>query len=140
MAPIKKEKKKSVKKTIPGGQAIIFCNFTRNNTRIDITDLKGNALKTNSAGMVEEKPGGGKFKGSKKTSEIATDLLVKRVEELAKELGIREVILTCKGSSSVRKKALEKLYWNENWNVIDVGDKTSLPLGGGCRPPTRRRI
>ncbi|MCE8162957.1 MAG: 30S ribosomal protein S11 [Candidatus Moeniiplasma glomeromycotorum] len=142
MATIKKKlkKKKKEKRTIPSGQAIIFCNFTRNNTRIDLSDLQGNILKSNSGGMVEERPGGGKFTGSKKTSEIVTDLLVKKVEEEVKEYGIREVVLTCKGNGPGRKQALEKLFRSESWEVMELVDKTPLPLGGGCRPPTRRRI
>src|SRR3954453_22029145 len=99
MATIKKaKKKKQVKKTIPSGQGILFCNFTRNNTRIDVNDLAGNVLKANSGGMMEEKAGGKKFSGSKKTSEIVTDLMVKKAEEAVKDFGIREVIITTKGS------------------------------------------
>jgi ribosomal protein S11 len=141
MAITKKvKKKKQVKKTIPSGQGILFCNFTRNNTRIDVSDLAGNILKVNSGGMMEEKAGGGKFSGSKKTSEIVTDLLVKKTEEAVKEFGIREVVITCRGSGPGRKQALEKLFRSESWMVIELVDKTSLPLGGGCRPPSRRRI
>jgi small subunit ribosomal protein S11 len=140
MATTKKVKKKSVKKTIPSGQGILFCNFTRNNTRIDVSDLAGNILKGNSGGMMEERPGGGKFSGSKKTSEIVTDLLVKRTEEAVKEFGIREVVITSKGSGPGRKQALEKLFRSESWMVLELVDKTPLPLGGGCRPPTRRRV
>ena len=136
----KKVKKKLVKRTIPGGRAIIFCNFTRNNTRLDLSDLEGNILKANSGGMMEEKPGGARFSGSKKTTEIVADLLVKKVEEEVEEYGIREVIITCKGSNPLRRQALEKLFRSEKWSVIELVDKTPLPLGGGCRPPTRRRI
>lgn len=110
----KKIKKKKEKRTIPGGQAIIFCNFTRNNTRIDLSDLEGNILKANSGGMMEEKTGGGKFTGAKKTKEIVTDLLIKKVEEDVKEYGIREVVISCKGSGPARKQALEKLFRNES--------------------------
>ena len=140
MAPTKKVKKKKEKRTVPSGQAIIFCNFTRNNTRIELTDLKGDVLKPNSGGMMEEKSGGAKFRGAKKTAEIVTDLLVKKVEEQVKDYGIREVIITCKGNGPARKQAVEKLYRSESWSVIGLVDKTPLPLGGGCRPPTRRRI
>lgn len=140
VGPRKVKKKKKEIKSIPSGQAILFCNFTRNNTRVDITDLKGKVLKTNSGGMMEEKPGGAKFTGAKKTTEIVTDLLVKKVEEKAKEYGIWEVVLTSKGNGPGRKRILEKLYYSEKWRVIELVDKTPLPLGGGCRPPTRRRI
>ena len=139
--PKKVKKKKQVEKTIPSGQGILFCNFTRNNTRIDLIDLKnGEVLKTNSGGMMEEKAGGKKFSGAKKTSEIVTDLLVKKTEEAVKKFGIREVIITCVGSGPARKQALEKLFRSESWNVIELVDDTPLPLGGGCRPPTRRRV
>ena len=116
MSSIKKKvKKKSVKRIIPSGKAIIFCNFTRNNTRIDLIDLKnGEVLKPNSGGMMEEKSGGAKFSGAKKTAEIVTDLLVKKVEEQAKDFGIREVVLTCKGNGPGRKQALEKLFRSES--------------------------
>lgn len=113
MTPAKKIKKKKEKRVIPSGQAIIFCNFTRNNTRIELTDLKGEVLKSNSGGMMEEKPGGAKFSGSKKTNEIVTDLLVKKIEEHAKDYGIKEVIITCKGNGPARKQAVEKLYRSE---------------------------
>ena len=89
---------------------------------------------------MEERPGGGKFTGTKKTSEIVTDLLVKNVEEGAKEYRIKEVIIICKGNGPARKRILEKLKLSESWEVIELIDKTPLPLGGGCRPPTRRRI
>ena len=110
----KKIKKNLVKKTFPGGRAIIFCGFTQNNTRIELTDLKGRLLKPNSGGMMEEKQGGSKFKGSKETSEIVADLLIKRIEEQVKDYGIKEVIITCKGNGPARKQAVEKLFRNEN--------------------------
>jgi len=94
MAGLWKGKKKKQIRTVPGGRAILFCNFTRNNTRVDLSDLAGNILKPNSGGMIEEKPGGAKFTGAKKTSEIVADLLVKKVEEAVKEFGVKEVIIT----------------------------------------------
>ncbi len=123
------KKKKKAQKLVSSGRAYIQATF--NNTIVSLTDQNGDVLAWASAGMVG-------FKGPKKATPYAAGQVVKKVTELAKPSGLREVHVFVKGIGGGREGAIRGLNAN-GLQVLSIKDVTPIPHNG-CRAPKRRRV
>ncbi len=129
MAEKKQAKKKKVVKTVTHGHAYVQATF--NNTIVTVTDLNGDVLGWASAG-------GAGFKGPKKATPYAAGMVVKKVLEAIKDVGLKEVSVYVKGIGGGREGAIRAFNTN-GVNVLSIKDMTPVPHNG-CRPPKRRRV
>lgn len=125
----KKGKKKKIEKKVPLGKAFIKASY--NNTIVTLTDMNGNVISWASAGMAG-------FKGPKKSTPYAAQIITRIAVEKAKEQGLREVMAFVKGVGTGRESAVRAL--NANGLIItQIKDITPVPHNG-CRPKKPRRV
>jgi len=123
-------KKKGTSRRV-GARAIAHVHATFNNTRITITDLKGDVVCFATGGTLG-------FKGSRKSTPFAAQRAAEQVAERAKRLGVQEVEVKIKGPGSGRESAVTALE-AAGLSIHSIEDVTPLPHNG-CRPPKRRRV
>ncbi|MDP3900657.1 MAG: 30S ribosomal protein S11 [bacterium] len=124
-----KSKKKKERKNISIGKA--FVQATYNNTIITLADQNGNVLSWASAGVCG-------FKGAKKATPYAAQVIAKKAVTAAKEHGLKEVSVFVKGVGTGRESAVRAL--NANGLIItSIKDITPVPHNG-CRPKKPRRV
>jgi small subunit ribosomal protein S11 len=124
-----KKQKRRVKKNIPAGVAHIQATF--NNTIVTITDLTGNTVAWSSAGVL-------RFKGSRKSTPFAAQLVAEDAARKAMEHGMKTVGVYVKGPGTGRESALRAIA-NTGLKISLIKDVTPIPHNG-CRPPKRRRV
>lgn len=125
----KKGRKKKIDKKVPVG--IAHVKATYNNTIVALTDLSGNVISWASAGMAG-------FKGPKKSTPYAAQIITRIAVEKAKESGLSEVSVVVKGVGTGRESAIRAL--NANGLIItSIKDITPIPHNG-CRPKKPRRV
>ncbi len=129
MAEPKKRSGRKAKKNVPIGVAHIQSTF--NNTIITITDPAGNTIAWSSAGVKG-------FKGSRKSTPFAAQLVAADVARKAMEHGVKSVGVFVKGPGSGRESALRALS-SSGLRIHTIKDVTPIPHNG-CRPPKRRRV
>jgi len=129
MAKPRKSTKRKVKKNIPAGIAHIQATF--NNTIVTITDLAGNTVSWSSAGVM-------RFKGSRKSTPFAAQLVAEDAAKKAMEHGMKSVGVYVKGPGSGRESALRAMAAS-GLRITLIKDVTPIPHNG-CRPPKRRRV
>jgi small subunit ribosomal protein S11 len=128
-APKKKRVARRVRKNIPAGIAHIQATF--NNTIVTITDPAGNTVAWSSAGVKA-------FKGSRKSTPFAAQLVAEDAARKAMEHGMKVVAIFVKGPGSGRESALRAIQ-NAGLRVSMIKDMTPIPHNG-CRPRKRRRV
>ena len=121
--------KKKTKKNIPVGVAHIQATF--NNTIVTITDPAGNTVAWSSAGVRG-------FKGSRKSTPFAAQLVADDAAKKAMEHGRKAVGIFIKGPGAGRESALRAIA-NAGLRITVIKDVTPIPHNG-CRPPKRRRV
>jgi len=114
-----------------GSRAVAHVHATFNNTRITITDLKGDVVCFETAGTVG-------FSGARKSTPFAAQRAAERVAEKAKRMGIQELEVKVKGPGSGRESAITALE-GAGLSIQSIEDVTPLPHNG-CRAPKRRRV
>jgi small subunit ribosomal protein S11 len=129
MAKPQRRVTKREKKNVPVGIAHIHATF--NNTVVTITDPNGNALAWSSAGVRG-------FKGSRKSTPFAAQLVAEDAARKAMDHGVRTVSVEVKGPGSGRESALRALS-TAGLKITLIKDVTPIPHNG-CRPPKRRRV
>lgn len=115
-------------RSVPAG--IAFVNATFNNTKVTFTDFHGNTLCWSSGG----KNG---FKGSRKSTAYAAQVIAVDAAKKAQALGMKEVEVRIKGPGAGRESAVRGIA-STGMEVIAIKDTTPIPHNG-CRPPKRRR-
>lgn len=120
--------KKIIKGEIRG---IAHIQSTFNNTIVTITDLRGNVISWASAGTIG-------FKGTRKGTPFAAQLVADSAAKKAVERGAKEVIVQIKGPGSGRETAVRALQI-AGLEITSIKDVTPIPHNG-CRPPKRRRV
>lgn len=123
------KKVKRAKKQIRKGRAYVLASY--NNTVVTITDSHGNVLAQSSAGRLG-------FKGPKKSTPYAANLISKQAVEKVKPFQMQEVDVFVKGVGSGREAAIRGLY-GAGLNVLTIRDLTPIPHNG-CRRPRPRRV
>jgi small subunit ribosomal protein S11 len=128
-AASRKQAKRKTKKNVPAGVAHIQATF--NNTIITISDLAGNVVAWSSSGVL-------RFKGSKKSTPFAAQLVAEDAARKAMEHGMKTVGVFVKGPGTGRESALRAIA-NTGLKSTLIKDVTPIPHNG-CRPPKRRRV
>jgi small subunit ribosomal protein S11 len=127
------EKPKIVKakgsKNIHTGIAHVLSTF--NNTIVTITDLKGNVIGWSSAGKVG-------FKGSRKSTAYAAQMVAQDASRQAMGHGLKEVEVLVRGPGAGRESAVRALQ-AIGLDLTVIRDVTPVPHNG-CRPPKQRRV
>ena len=121
--------KRRIKKNVPAGVAHIQATF--NNTIVTITDLTGNTVAWSSSGVL-------RFKGSRKSTPFAAQLVAEDAARKAMEHGMKQVGVFVKGPGTGRESALRAIA-NTGLKITLIKDVTPIPHNG-CRPPKRRRV
>ena len=129
MAAPKKRRTKRVKKNIPAG--VVHIQATFNNTIVTVTDPAGNTVAWSSAGVKG-------FKGSRKSTPFAAQLVAEDACRKAMDHGIKSVGVFVKGPGSGRESALRAIQ-AVGLRVTMIKDVTPIPHNG-CRAPKRRRV
>jgi len=126
--PIKIVKAKG-SKGVTQGIAHVQASF--NNTIVSITDLRGAVIGWSSAGKCG-------FKGSRKSTAYAAQMVAQDACRQAMGHGLKEVEVRVKGPGSGRESAVRAMQ-AIGLDVIVIRDVTPIPHNG-CRPPKQRRV
>lgn len=116
-------------KNVHSGIAHVLSTF--NNTIVTITDLKGNVIGWSSAGKVG-------FKGSRKSTAYAAQMVAQDASRQAMGHGLKEVEVLVKGPGAGRESAVRALQ-AVGLDLTVIRDVTPVPHNG-CRPPKQRRV
>src|ERR1700693_5154542 len=123
------EKPKVVKakgsKNVHSGIAHVMATF--NNTIVTITDMKGNVIGWSSAGKVG-------FKGSRKSTAYAAQMVAQDASRQAMGHGLKEVEVLVRGPGAGRESAVRALQ-AVGLDLTVIRDVTPVPHNG-CRTPT----
>jgi small subunit ribosomal protein S11 len=127
------EKPKIIKakgsKNVNIGIAHILATF--NNTIVSISDLTGNVIGWSSAGKVG-------FRGSRKSTAYAAQLVAQDACRQAMGHGLKEVEVLVKGPGAGRESAVRAIQ-AIGLDISVIRDVTPVPHNG-CRPPKQRRV
>jgi small subunit ribosomal protein S11 len=127
------EKPKIVKakgsKNVHRGIAHVQATF--NNTIVSVTDQAGGVLGWSSAGKCG-------FKGSRKSTAYAAQVVAQDACRQAMGHGLREVEVRVKGPGSGRESAVRAIQ-AVGLEISVIRDVTPVPHNG-CRPPKQRRV
>ena len=127
------EKPKIIKakgaKNVHSGIAHVLATF--NNTIVTITDMGGNVIGWSSAGKVG-------FKGSRKSTAYAAQMVAQDASRQAMGHGLKEVEVLVRGPGAGRESAVRALQ-AIGLDFTLIRDVTPVPHNG-CRPPKQRRV
>lgn len=122
-------KRKKVKKVVPTAIAHIHSNF--NNIIITITDPAGDTICWSSSGAVG-------FKGAKKSTPYAAQLVAQAVIKASKEFGVKTLSIRVKGFGPGKDAALRTLQASE-FEVGEIKNVTPIPHNGVRKKKKYRR-
>jgi len=124
-----KKKKKKERRNVGSGCAYVSASY--NNTIVSLTDQKGDVISWASAGSCG-------FRGPKKSTPYAAQVIVKAAVDKAKAQGLNEVSVFVKGVGTGRESAVRALNAN-GFTITSIKDMTPLPHNG-CRSARARRV
>lgn len=143
----KKEAKRDIFAEIAGGEeeikihkakgsknvsrGIVHVTATFNNTLVSVTDQNGNSIGWSSAGKMG-------FKGSRKSTAYAAQVVSQDACRQAMGHGLREVEVRVKGPGSGREAAVRAVQ-GLGLDILSIRDVTPIPHNG-CRPKKARRV
>ncbi len=116
-------------KNVATGVVHVLASF--NNTIVTITDIRGNVLGWSSAGKMG-------FKGSRKSTAYAAQMVSQDACRQAMGHGLREAEVRVKGPGAGRESAVRAVA-AIGVEVLNIKDVTPVPHNG-CRPPKARRV
>lgn len=116
-------------KNVTHGVCHVLATF--NNTKVSFTDSQGAAISWSSAGKCN-------FRGSRKSTAYAAQVVTQDAGRVAMSHGLKEVDVRLKGPGLGRDSAVRTLQ-ALGLNVLSITDVTPVPHNG-CRPPNRRRV
>jgi small subunit ribosomal protein S11 len=128
-AEVKKEVKTSKKKQIASG--ILFVESTFNNTKVSLSDTKGNVLLWSSSGSLG-------FRGAKKGTPFAAAKIGETLGQKAFDLGLKEIDVVVKGVGSGRESAIRG-FITKGFTINSIKDTTPVPHNGP-KPKKPRRV
>jgi small subunit ribosomal protein S11 len=96
-----------------------------------VTDPVGNVVSWSSSGVL-------RFKGSRKSTPFAAQLVAEDAATKAMEHGMKAVGVFVKGPGTGRESALRAIS-NTGLKITHIRDVTPIPHNG-CRPPKKRRV
>ncbi len=110
---------------------ILYVQSTYNNTKVTVTDSKGNTLFWSSSGSIG-------FKGAKKGTPFAAAKVAELLADKAIDLGIKEVDVVIKGVGSGRESSV-RAFSSKGIGISGIRDVTPVPHNGP-RPKKPRRV
>ena len=116
-------------KNVHTGVAHVLATF--NNTIVSITDQAGHVIGWSSAGKVG-------FKGSRKSTAYAAQMVAQDACRQAMGHGLKEVEVRVKGPGAGRESAVRAIQ-AVGLEITVIRDVTPVPHNG-CRPPKQRRV
>lgn len=116
-------------KNIASGICFIVATF--NNTKVSFSDMNGNIISWSSSGKCN-------FRGSRKSTAYAAQVVTQDAGRVAMSHGMKEVLVKVKGPGMGRDSAIRALQ-SLGFMVSTIIDVTPVPHNG-CRPPKRRRV
>ena len=130
MATEKKQTgKKKITRSVMSGVAHIQATF--NNTIVTITDSDGAVIAWSTGGKAG-------FKGSRKSTSFAAQVVAQQAGGEAKNHGLDRIEVWVKGPGAGRESAVRALQ-SLGLKITAIRDVTPVPHNG-CRPPKRRRV
>ncbi len=130
LSPIKR-KKGTKGKIVNVTRGVVHVHATFNNTKVYISDMAGNVVAWASGGKVG-------FKGSRKSTAYAAQMIAVEAAKRAMSYGMNEVEVEIKGPGAGRESSVRGVI-AAGLNVTAIRDVTPVPHNG-CRPPKRRRV
>lgn len=112
-------------------RGIVHVTATFNNTIVSVTDSNGNALGWSSAGKMG-------FKGSRKSTAYAAQVVSQDACRQAMGHGLKEAEVRVKGPGSGRESAVRAVQ-ALGIELLAIKDVTPIPHNG-CRPKKARRV
>ncbi len=106
-------------------RGIVHVTATFNNTLVSVTDPSGNAIGWSSAGKMG-------FKGSRKSTAYAAQVVSQDACRQAMGHGLKEVDVRVKGPGSGRESAVRAVQ-GLGLEILSIRDVTPIPHNG-CRP------
>ncbi len=131
LAPVKRKKGAKGKTPNHLSSGIVTILATFNNTKVSVTDQNGNVVAWSSGGKVG-------FKGSRKSTAYAAQLVALEACKRAITYGLKEVEVKVKGPGAGRDSAVRGVAAS-GLDISIIKDITPVPHNG-CRPPKRRRV
>lgn len=110
---------------------IVHILATYNNTKVSVTDLNGNLIGWSSSGKLG-------FRGSRKSTAYASQLVSQDACRQAMGHGLKAVEVRVKGPGAGRESAVRAIQ-NLGIEVTTIKDVTPVPHNG-CRPKKPRRV
>lgn len=110
--------------------AMLNVESTYNNTKVVLTDMKGNTLAWSTSGALG-------FKGAKKGTPFAAAKIGETIGEKAAQFGVKEVEVKVKGVGSGRESAIRG-FISKGINLLTITDMTPVPHNGPKSPKPRR--
>ena len=124
-----KESRTSSKKSLESG--ILHVESTYNNTKLLLTDKKGNVILASSSGKLG-------FKGAKKGTPFAAAKVGETLGALAHDMGVREISVVVKGVGSGRESGIRG-FVSKGISLTGIKDTTPIPHNGP-KPKKPRRV
>lgn len=112
-------------------RGVVHVTATFNNTLVSVTDANGNAIGWSSAGKMG-------FKGSRKSTAYAAQVVSQDACRQAMGHGLKEVDVRVKGPGSGRESAVRAVQ-GLGLEILSIRDVTPIPHNG-CRPKKARRV
>ena len=112
-------------------RGIVHVTATFNNTIVSVTDQTGNSIGWSSAGKMG-------FKGSRKSTAYAAQVVSQDACRQAMGHGLKEVDVRVKGPGSGRESAVRAVQ-GLGLEILSIRDVTPIPHNG-CRPKKARRV
>lgn len=112
-------------------KGVLHVEATFNNTKVVLTDEKGNAIMSSSAGALG-------FSGARKSTPYAATKVGELVGEKATAIGLKEAAVVIRGIGAGRESALRG-FAGKGINIRSIKDATPVPHNGP-RPPKPRRV
>jgi len=111
-------------------KGILYVQSTYNNTKVLLTDTKGNAVISSSSGALG-------FKGAKKGTPFAAAKIGEVLAEKAEILGLKEVSVVVKGVGSGRESSIRS-FVSKGIQITSIKDRTAVPHNGPTAKKPRR--
>jgi len=112
-------------------RGVVHVTATFNNTLVSVTDANGNAIGWSSSGKMG-------FKGSRKSTAYAAQVVSQDACRQAMGHGLKEVDVRVKGPGSGRESAVRAVQ-GLGLEILSIRDVTPIPHNG-CRPKKARRV
>ena len=126
---VKAGKASSSKKIFESG--ILQVESTYNNTKLVLTDKRGNVLGFSSSGALG-------FKGAKKGTPFAAAKVGETLGEKAQGMGMKEIAVVVRGVGSGRESSIRG-FISKGINLLSIKDATPVPHNGP-KPKKARRV